>query len=135
MAQIDKKTGDKVYTIDYPQFNANHQYMATVFDIMHGLVEVAKDMTSYNDVRYTTLTLMLLNFGLNEDVQQGLLDEREQLIEDKTKGVSDQDDRNYIIHNVNITMAGKWLKTLNRYMTFEEKLEIMRVGPKKDVEK
>lgn len=132
MARIDRKTGDKVYSIDYPQFNANHQYMATVFDIMHGLVEVAKDMTSYNDVRYTTLTLMLLNFGLNEDVQQGLLDERDQLIEDKTNGVTDQDDRNYIIHNVNIAMAGKWLKTLNRYMTFEEKLEIMRVGPKDD---
>jgi hypothetical protein len=130
MARIEKKTGDKVYSIDYPQFNANHQYMATVFDIMHGLVEVAKDMTSYNDVRYETLTLMLLNFGLNEDVQQGLLDEREQLIKDKTNGVTDTDDRNYIIHNVNIAMAGKWLKTLNRYMTFEEKLEIMRVGPK-----
>ena len=135
MARIDKKTGEKVYTIDYPQFNANHQYMATVFDIMHGLVEVAKDMTSYNDVRYETLTLMLLNFGLNEEVQQDLLDERDALIEEKTKGVTDTDDLNIIKHNVNIKMAGKWLKTLNRYMTFEEKLEIMRVGPNKDVKK
>lgn len=132
MAKIDKKTGDKVYSIDYPQFNANHQYMATVFDIMHGLVEVAKDMRSYDDVRYTTLTLMLLNFGLNEDVQQGLLDERDDLIEEKTRGVKDPEEKNYIIHNINIKMAGKWLKTLNRYMTFEEKLEIMRVGPKDD---
>lgn len=130
MARIDKKTGDKVYSIDYPQFNANHQYMATVFDIMHGLVEVAKDMRSYDDVRYTTLTLMLLNFGLNEDVQQNLLDERDQLIKEGTKNVRDPDEKNYIIHNINIKMAGKWLKTLNKYMTFEEKLEIMRVGPK-----
>jgi len=129
MARIDKKTGDKVYSIDYPQFNANHQYMATVFDIMHGLVEVAKDMRSYDDVRYTTLTMMLLNFGLNEDVQQELLDERDRLIEEKTKDVKDIDERNYQIHNINIKMAGKWLKTLNKYMTFEEKLEIMRVGP------
>lgn len=132
MAKIEKKTGDKVYTIDYPQFNSNHQYMATVFDIMHGLVEVAKTMQSYDDVRYNTLTLMLLNFGLNEDVQKGLLDEREQLIDSKTKDVKDPDKRNYIIHNINITMAGKWLKTLSKYMTFEQKLEIMRVGPKKD---
>ena len=129
MARIDKKTGDKVYSIDYPQFNANHQYMATVFDIMHGLVEVAKDMRSYDDVRYTTLTMMLLNFGLNEDAQQELLDERERLIKEKTKDVTDIDERNYQIHNTNITMAGKWLKSLSKYMTFEEKLEIMRVGP------
>lgn len=132
MARIDKKTGDKVYSIDYPQFNANHQYMASVFDIMHGLVEVAKDMRSYDDVRYNTLTLMLLNFGLNEEVQQGLLDERDQLIEEKTKDIKDPDQRNYEIHNINIKMAGKWLKTLSKYMTFEEKLEIMRVGPKDD---
>lgn len=129
MARIDKKTGDKVYSIDYPQFNANHQYMATVFDIMHGLVEVAKDMRSYDDVRYTTLTMMLLNFGLNEDAQQELLDERERLIKEKTNDINDIDERNYQIHNINITMAGKWLKTLSKYMTFEEKLEIMRIGP------
>ena len=129
MPQFDKKTGDKVYTIDYPNFNVNHLYMKSVFDIVFALIEVTKVMTSYNDLRFDTLTQMLLHFGLNEEIQQKLLDEREELIKKKTKDITDIDEKNQIIHSVNIGMAGKWLKTLNRYLTFEEKLEIMRVGP------
>jgi len=129
MAHIDKKTGDKVYTIDYPNFNVNHLYMQSVFDMVFALIETAKVMTSYDDIRYDTLTLMLLNFGLDETIQQKLLDEREALIKTKTKDITDMEEKNKIIHGVNISMAGKWLKTLNRYLTFEEKLEIMRVGP------
>ena len=132
MAKQDKVTGERVYTIDYPNFNVNHLYMKSVFDIVFALIEVAKNMTGYDDLRYDTLTLMLLNFGLNEDVQNGLVDEREQLIQENTKGITDIDERNYEIHKVNIRMAGKWLKTLNRYITFEEKLEIMRVGPSEE---
>ena len=129
MSQTDKKTGDKVYTIDYPNFNVNHLYVKSVFDIVFALIDVAKDMQDYNDLRFNTLTLMLLNFGLDDDVQQKLIDERQVLIDKNTAGITDMDEKNLEIHKVNIGMAGKWLKTLNKYMTFEQKLEIMRVGP------
>ena len=129
MSQTDKKTGDKVYTIDYPNFNVNHLYVKSVFDIVFALIDVAKDMQDYNDLRFNTLTLMLLNFGLDDDVQQKLIDERQTLIDKNTAGITDMDEKNLEIHKVNIGMAGKWLKTLNKYMTFEQKLEIMRVGP------
>jgi len=129
MPQTDKKTGDKVYTIDYPNFNVNHLYVKSVFDIVFALIDVAKDMQDYNDLRFNTLTLMLLNFGLDDDVQQKLIDERQTLIDKNTAGITDMDEKNLEIHKVNIGMAGKWLKTLNKYMTFEQKLEIMRVGP------
>jgi hypothetical protein len=129
MAHLDTKTGDKVYTIDYPNFNVNHLYVKSVFDIVFALIEVAKDMRDYNDLRFNTLTLMLLNFGLDEETQQKLIDEREQLVKQNTEGITDMEEKNLEIHKVNIGMAGKWLKTLNKYITFEEKLEIMRVGP------
>ena len=129
MAKTDKKTGDKVYSIDYPNFNVNHLYVQSVFDIVFALIEVAKDMRDSNDLRFNTLTMMLLNFGLDETVQQELIDEREALLKENTKGITDMDERNYEIHKVNIGMAGKWLKTMNKYITFEQKLEIMRVGP------
>lgn len=132
MAKVDKKTGDKVYTIDYPQFNANHLYMKSVFDIVFALIEVAKDMRDYNDLRFDTLTELLLNFILDEDKQNTLLEERQKLIDEQTADMNDMDDKNKAIHRINIRYAGKMMKSLNKYMTFEEKLEIMRVGPKKE---
>lgn len=132
MPKIDKKTGERVYTIDYPQFNANHLYMQSVFDIIFALIEVAKDMRDYNDLRFDTLTQMLLHFILDETKQDTLLEERDNLIAEKTKGLSDMEEKNMAIHKVNIAMAGKMMKSLNKYMTFEEKLEIMRVGPRKE---
>lgn len=132
MAKVDTSSGEKVYGIDYPQFNANHLYMKSVFDIVFALIDVAKDMKDYNDLRFDTLTQMLLNFVLDESKQDSLLQEREDLIEKNTKGITDIDEKNLEIHKVNIAMAGKMLKSMTKYMTFEEKLEIMRVGPKND---
>lgn len=121
----------KSYTLEIPQYDANQHYLKASFDIVYAMVEVAKTMETYNDMRYTTLTEMLLNIIIDEDFKAKLVEERKELIKQLSSDMSTPD-KNREIHSINIVFFGKWFHYAKKYMTIETKLEIFRTAPDVD---
>lgn len=121
----------KSYTLEIPQYDANQHYLKASFDIVYAMVEVGKTMETYNDIRYTTLTEMLLNIVIDEDFKAELVNERNELIKNLGSNISPLD-KNREIHSINIIMFGKWFNYAKKYMTIETKLEIFRTAPDVD---
>lgn len=119
---------NKSITVDVPQYTANQMYLQAAFDIISAMTEVAKQLQSYNDIRYNTLTEMLLNIIIDQNVKSQLLSEREQKIKNIPQTIS-QREKDLEVHRINIQMFGKWFEHTKKYMSLETKLEIFQTAP------
>lgn len=127
MADKSKKTVS--HTLEIPQYDANQYWLRTAFGIIENMTMVASGLESYNDIRFNTLTEMLLETILNEDLKGEIYKQREQDMLAIMQSKTDIDKKNEEILRVNIKIFGKWFQHAKKYMTLEQKLEVFRTAP------
>ena len=125
----DKPKGAVSHTLEIPQFDANQYWLKTAFDIISKMTDVASSMESYNDIKYNTLTEMLIETVLNEDLKAVMFDKRDQEIKALEDRELSTEDMNKALWRTNIKLFGQWFQHAKKYMTLEEKLEIFRTAP------
>jgi hypothetical protein len=123
----NKPKGAVSHTLEIPQFDANQYWLKTSFDIINSMTQVASALESYNDIKFNTLTEMLLETILDEKLKKEISDKRN----DELNSLNDMDTdkRNEEILKINIKIFGQWFQHAKKYMTLEEKLEVFRTAP------
>lgn len=131
ISSTDPNTGETVYNVDIPKYNANERYLADVFQTVEHINQVASTLTGYNDIRFNALITLLINKILNKTARSELIAYRQNEILKRCSTDKLADENHRIIFEINIETVGEFMTWLSRFMSLEEKLEVMRIARRK----